>query len=240
MKSSQPEIIYIDSDVLIADKPSGITVIPERFNTTKPSLQSMLEVIHGKLWVVHRIDRETTGVVCFARNEQAHKSLSLQFQNREVQKHYQVLVQGRLEGSEGEIDSPIMERPNKLGTMMVHPKGKEALTRFRLLEQFRSCALLDVNILTGRTHQIRVHFASAGHPLVIDSIYGGRESFLLSSIKKKYNQSEEIERPTMTRLSLHAQALMIAHPTSGSKMTFTSPLPHDFETVLKLLRKYDV
>jgi len=200
----------------------------------------MLEVIHGKLWVVHRIDRETTGVVCFARNEQAHKSLSLQFQNREVQKHYQVLVQGRLEGSEGEIDSPIMERPNKLGTMMVHPKGKEALTRFRLLEQFRSCALLDVNILTGRTHQIRVHFASAGHPLVIDSIYGGRESFLLSSIKKKYNQSEEIERPTMTRLSLHAHALMIAHPTSGSKMTFTSPLPHDFETVLKLLRKYDV
>jgi 23S rRNA pseudouridine1911/1915/1917 synthase len=124
--------------------------------------------------------------------------------------------------------------------MMVHPKGKEALTRFRLLEQFRSCALLDVNILTGRTHQIRVHFASAGHPLVIDSIYGGRESFLLSSIKKKYNQSEEIERPTMTRLSLHAHALMIAHPTSGSKMTFTSPLPHDFETVLKLLRKYDV
>jgi 23S rRNA pseudouridine955/2504/2580 synthase/23S rRNA pseudouridine1911/1915/1917 synthase len=87
---------------------------------------------------VHRIDRETTGIVCFARNEAAHKNLSRQFEGREVQKIYKVIVSGRMEGSAGEIDSPIMERPNKLGTMMVHPKGKEALTLLEVEEQFRS------------------------------------------------------------------------------------------------------
>src|SRR4051812_22632391 len=125
MKPQAPTVIYIDDDILIADKPSGLTVIPERFNTTKPSLQSILETKHGKLWVVHRIDRETTGVVCFARNEEAHRNLSKQFEGREVQKIYKVIVSGRMEGNAGEIDSPIMERPNKLGTMMVHPKGKK-------------------------------------------------------------------------------------------------------------------
>jgi 23S rRNA pseudouridine1911/1915/1917 synthase len=239
MKHQVPSVIYIDDDILIADKPSGLTVIPERFNTTKPSLQSILEAKHGKLWVVHRIDRETTGIVCFARNEAAHKDLSKQFEGREVEKIYKVIVSGRMEGTAGEIDSPIMERPNKLGTMMVHPKGKESLTLFEVEEQFRSCALLRVEIKTGRTHQIRIHFASAGHPLLVDSIYSKNESFLLSSIKKKYKQSDEEERPVMSRLTLHAFFLKIIHPSTREQMTFTSPLPHDMDTLLKLLRKYD-
>lgn len=239
MKIAQPSIIYLDDQILIADKPSGITVIPERFNTEKPSMQSILEEKYGKLWVVHRIDRETTGIVCFARNEVAHKNLSAQFENREVRKYYKVIVQGQLEGSSGEIDSPIMERPNKLGTMMIHPKGKEALTLFELEEQFRSCALLHVEIKTGRTHQIRVHFASAGHPLLVDSIYGTQSTFLLSSIKKKYKQTDEEERPIIARQTLHAYSIELTHPTSGERIVFTSPLPHDLDTLLKLLRKYD-
>ena len=239
MKQPAPSVIYLDDDILIADKPSGLTVIPERFNTEKPSLQSILETKHGKLWVVHRIDRETTGIVCFARNEEAHKNLSKQFEGREVQKIYKVIVSGRMEGTAGEIDSPIMERPNKLGTMMVHPKGKESLTLFEVEEQFRSCALLRVEIKTGRTHQIRIHFASAGHPLLVDSIYSPNASFLLSSIKKKYKQSDEEERPVIARLTLHAYSLTITHPNTGEQMQFTSPLPHDLDTLLKLLRKYD-
>jgi 23S rRNA pseudouridine955/2504/2580 synthase/23S rRNA pseudouridine1911/1915/1917 synthase len=239
MKPIAPIVIYIDDDILIADKPSGLTVIPERFNTEKPSLQSTLEAKHGKLWVVHRLDRETTGIVCFARNEEAHKSLSKQFEGRDVQKIYKAVVSGRMEGEEGEIDSPIMERPNKLGTMMIHPKGKESLTLFSVEEQFRSCAVLNVEIKTGRTHQIRVHFASAGHPLLVDSIYSPNESFLLSSIKKKYKQSDEEERPVIARLTLHAYSLTLTHPKTGEQMQFTSPLPHDLDTLLKLLRKYD-
>ena len=239
MKQQPLSVIYEDDQLLIADKPSGLTVIPERFNTTKPCLQSILQEKYGKLWVVHRIDRETTGLVCFARNEEAHKNLSKQFETREVRKFYKVIVSGRLEGTEGEIDSPIMERPHKLGTMMVHPKGKEALTLFSLEEQFRSCALLNVEIKTGRTHQIRVHFAAVGHPLLVDSIYGQHSSFLLSSIKKKYKQSDPEEKPIISRLTLHAFELELNHPVTGERMKFTSPLPHDMEALLKVLRKYD-
>ena len=240
MKPTTPSIIFQDDDILIADKPNGLTVIPERFNTEKPCLQSILEEKVGKLWVVHRIDRETTGLVCFAKNEAAHKNLCKQFETREVQKFYKVIVSGRLEGQEGEIDSPIMERPNKLGTMMVHPKGKEALTLFKVEEQFRSCALLTVEIKTGRTHQIRVHMAASGHPLLVDSIYSQHQAFYLSSIKKKYKQSDPEEKPIISRLTLHAFKLELNHPTTGERMTFTSPLPHDMEALLKVLRKYDV
>lgn len=239
MKQPAPTVIYIDNDILIADKPSGITVIPERYNTEKPSVQSLLEKDHGKLWVVHRIDRETTGIVAFARNEEAHKNLSRQFENREVHKLYKAIVSGRMEGEAGEIDSPIAEKPNKPGTMMIHPKGKEALTLFDVEEQFRTCALLNVEIKTGRTHQIRVHFASAGHPLLVDSVYGQHDKFLLSSVKRKYKQTDEEERPVISRLTLHASSLTIHHPATGEQMTFTSPLPHDLEALLKLLRKYD-
>lgn len=239
MKQPAPSVIYVDEHILIADKPSGITVIPERFNTEKPSVQSILEKEYGKLWVVHRIDRETTGVVAFARNEEAHRELSRQFEAREVHKLYKAIVSGRMEGDAGEIDSPIAEKPNKSGTMMIHPKGKEALTLFEVEEQFRTCALLNVEIKTGRTHQIRVHFASAGHPLLVDSIYGQHDKFLLSSVKKKYKQTDEEERPVISRLTLHASSLTIQHPATGDQVTFTSPLPHDLEALLKLLRKYD-
>lgn len=239
MKPKLPSVVYSDQDLLIADKPSGLTVIPERFNSEKPCLQSILEEKYGKLWVVHRIDRETTGLVCFARNEEAHRNLSKQFEAREVRKYYLAVVSGRLEGSEGEIDSPITEKPNKPGTMMVHAKGKEALTLFQVEEQYRSSALLRVEIKTGRTHQIRVHFASAGHPLLIDSIYGQHEAFYLSSIKKKYKQSDPEEKPIMSRLTLHASELALNHPVTGERMSFTAPLPHDFEALLKVLRKYD-
>ncbi len=239
MKQPAPSVIYADDQILIADKPSGITVIPERYNTEKPSVQSILEKEYDKLWVVHRIDRETTGIVAFARNEEAHKNLSKQFENREVHKLYKAIVSGRMEGDAGEIDSPIAEKPNKPGTMMIHPKGKEALTLFEVEEQFRTCALLNVEIKTGRTHQVRVHFASAGHPLLVDSVYGQHDKFLLSSVKRKYKQTDEEERPVISRLTLHASSLTITHPVTGERMTFISPLPHDLEALLKLLRKYD-
>ncbi|MFN8310717.1 MAG: RluA family pseudouridine synthase [Chitinophagales bacterium] len=233
-----PEILFEDASILVVNKMPGIAVIPERVSTGKLSLQSMLEKQFGKLYVVHRIDRDTSGVICFARTEAAHRHLSKQFENRETRKFYSAIVEGRLEGQAGEISAPVLENPARLGTMMVHPRGKEALTLFEVQEQFQHAALLRVEIKTGRTHQIRIHFASCGHPLLVDPIYG-KDAFFLSSIKKKYKQTEEAERPTLARLSLHAALLEFKHPQTGESLHLEAALPKDLETALKILRKYD-
>ncbi len=233
------DVIFEDDDLLIANKPSGLTVIPDRIHPEKETVQTILEKKFGKLFVVHRIDRGTSGILCFARNAEAHKHLSLQFQNHQVKKFYKAIVTGRLQGKEGIIDTPIAENKVRPGTMLIHVRGKDALTIFMVEEQFKHAALLNVEIKTGRTHQIRVHMASAGHPLLVDEIYGGSPAFYFSSIKRNYKQTEEEERPTIARLTLHASELTLLHPSSEKEISFIAPLPKDLETVLKLLRKYD-
>lgn len=240
IKVNEIATIYEDDDMLVINKPSGITVIPERFDKEKKSLVSLLEQGREKLYVVHRIDRETTGLLCFAKNENAHKNLSLQFQQHTTDKYYKAIVHGRLEGVEGEIDTPIAENPHKPGTMLVHPKGKASLTLFKVAKQYKHFALLDIQLKTGRTHQIRVHFASAGHPLMVDPVYGKTTAFFLSSIKRNYKQTNEQETPILHRLSLHAAKLGLLHPTSGNYVTFEAALPKDLNTTIKLLDKYDV
>jgi 23S rRNA pseudouridine955/2504/2580 synthase/23S rRNA pseudouridine1911/1915/1917 synthase len=235
----KPTILLEDESLLVIDKPAGITVIPDRIYTDKETLQQLLEKQHGKLFVVHRLDKETSGVICFARNETTHKTLSLQFQNHEVGKQYLAIVTGKLQKTEGVIDEPIAENAAHPGTMRVNKKGKDALTLYKVLEQFKHSALLQVEIKTGRTHQIRVHLAHIGHPLLVDRIYGQSKAFLLSSIKRGYNVSQTEERPTIERLTLHACQLIIKHPVSNEEIKFEVPLPKDMETVLKLLRKYD-
>ena len=189
--------------------------------------------------MVHRIDRFTSGVLCFARNAASHKHLSLQFQKHEVKKFYKAIVKGVLMGKEGIIDTPIAENKARPGTMMIGRHGKEALTIFSVEEQFKHAALLSVEIKTGRTHQIRVHLASAGHPLLVDDVYGDAEAFYFSSIKRKYKPTAEEERPTIARLTLHAYRLSLLHPVSGKEVNFEAPLSKDLQTVLKLLHKYD-
>jgi 23S rRNA pseudouridine1911/1915/1917 synthase len=234
-----PEIIFEDADLLIVNKPAGITVIPDRIHPEKETVQTILEKKYGKLFVVHRIDRNTSGVLCFARNEVAHRHLSLQFQNHTVTKLYKAIVKGKLEGKEGIIDTPIAENKARPGTMIISRHGKDALTLFTVEEQFKHAASLNVEIKTGRTHQIRVHLASAGHPLLVDDIYAEAPAFYFSSIKRNYKHATEEERPTIARLTLHASQLTLLHPTRQKEVSFTAPLPKDMETVLKLLRKWD-
>ena len=232
-------IIYEDEDILVLDKASGELTIPDRFKPEQFNLYNYLEGKYGKIFTVHRLDRETSGLLVFAKTEAAHKSLSQQFEDRTVEKIYKVLVEGVMYDMEGSIDKPIAKHPSKAGQMTVSSKGKPSLTLYKVVEHFKNYTLAEADIKTGRTHQIRVHFKSIGYPLAVDSVYGRSDVFLLSKVKKKYNfGKEEEERPMMSRTSLHAARLVLDHPVSGKRMTFESELPKDFGAVVKQLQKW--
>ncbi len=234
-----PHVLYENEHILVVNKPAGITVIPERNNPEQSTVLSLLEKTRGKLWVVHRLDKYTSGVMCFAKNAEAHRELSLQFQEHKVKKTYMAVVSGKLSSVSGTINAPIAESTTKPGTMLVHKRGKEAITHYKVEEQFKHAAVLSVDIETGRTHQIRVHMSYIGHPLLVDDIYANKTAFYFSSIKKGYKLSAEEERPTIDRLTLHALKLSILHPATNEIMSFEAPLPKDIHTLVKLLRKYD-
>ncbi|MCC7504475.1 MAG: RluA family pseudouridine synthase [Saprospiraceae bacterium] len=236
------ELIYKDDDILVVNKPAGLLTIPDRFGN-KDSLLEALQKDFGHVLTVHRLDRETSGILCFARNEAAHRSLSMQFEHHTTDKFYLVLLDGILHHDEGEIDKPIGEHPTIAGKMTISNSGKPSLTFYRALERFRHFTLAEALIKTGRTHQIRVHFQSIGYPLAVDALYGRRPAFYLSEIKGKAYKSgkySEEERPMMERTSLHAFRLRIDHPVTGERMEFKTELPKDFNAVLTQLRKWGV
>lgn len=234
------ELLHEDEHLLVVVKPAGLLTIPDRFGN-KDSLQNALERDYGKVFVVHRLDRETSGVLCFARNEAAHRHLSMQFEHHTVDKFYHVLVEGVVHNDEGEIDKPIGPHPTISGKMTIISHGKPSLTFYRVLERFKRFTLLEALLKTGRTHQVRVHFQSIGFPLAVDAIYGRRPAFFLSEVKGKTYKTGKYsadERPLMERTSLHASRLRIDHPVSGERMEFKADLPKDFQAVLNQLRKW--
>lgn len=234
------EILYEDEALVVVNKPPGVLSIPGRSANQEASLLEMLNKRFDACFTVHRLDALTSGVICYARTPEAHKDLSLQFQNREVTKIYKALVEGIMHDDNGEIDKPIAAHNSISGRMVVSSKGKKALTHFNVVERFRSFTFLEADIKTGRTHQIRVHMAAIGHPLAVDNMYGTRGELFLSEIKLKgFRKGKfEEERPLMKRNALHASKLTISHPGNGEKMSFEAPLPKDFRAVLNQLRKW--
>lgn len=230
-------IVFENDDFIGLNKPSGLLSIPDR-KGVDVSLKVLLKEKYGEIFTIHRIDKETSGLIVFAKNEAAHKHLSLQFELRQTKKIYQGLVIGSLMDKKGSINYPIKEHPALNGTMIVHRNGKESLTDYEVLEDYGIYSLLQFQIHTGRTHQIRLHMKETGHPVVCDTLYGDGKPVLVSSLKSKYNLSkdEEEERPILNRLSLHAFQLSFKD-LNGKLIELEVPLPKDIRATMQQLAK---
>ncbi len=234
----KPELIFENADFVVLNKPAGVLSIPDR-EGKDPSLKSWLKEKYGNIFTVHRLDRGTSGLILFAKTESAHKHLSRAFEERSVEKIYTGIVQGSLAMQQGSVDAPLMEHPVKKGMMVVNKKGKASLTDYEVKEDLGLYSLVQFLIHTGRTHQIRVHMASLGHPIVCDELYGDARPVLISSFKKNFrlSRSQEEERPILGRLALHAQLLHF-QDEQGAYHTFEAPMPKDMKAMLQQLRKW--
>jgi 23S rRNA pseudouridine955/2504/2580 synthase/23S rRNA pseudouridine1911/1915/1917 synthase len=217
-----------------------VVKLARAYLTGEAALQGGTGAAPARIWVVHRLDRDTSGVLIMAKSDRVHAALSQQFEHGTVVKTYLALVSGQGIRAVGDIRLPISPHPSRPGMMVVQRRqGKYALTRYTIAERFHDYTLLEVHPQTGRSHQIRVHLQAIGHPLAIDPLYGSGEPLLLSALKPSYRlKGGAVEHPLMSRLTLHAQALQLIHPIHGQVCTWEAPLAKDFAAVLRNLRRY--
>ncbi len=229
-------VLYEDSDVIVVDKAAGMMVHAGAGRLDGTLVNALLHrfgklsTVNGEFrpGIVHRLDRETSGVLIVARHDQAHQSLASQFQSRTVEKSYLTLVHGPMDRPEATISTPIARDPVRrirMSTKLQLSNGRNAVTKYKLTEAFKQFSYLDVRILTGRTHQIRVHLASIGHPVVQDRLYGA--------------PAQTPGLPVMGRFFLHAHRLKFNSPTDGSAIEVVSQLPPELTEFLERLREHE-
>ena len=230
-------IIFENENFLAINKPAGLLSIPDRMQS-EVSLKDMLINKYGSIFTVHRLDKDTSGIILFAKNETVHKFLSQAFEERRVEKFYQGIVHGSPAEKKGTIDAPISEHLVQKGLMVIHRNGKPSVTDYEVIEDYKSYSLLQFQLHTGRTHQIRLHCKNIGHPLACDELYGDGKPVLLSSLKKKYKLSkhEEEERPMLNRLALHSYCLKFTD-AEGNTFNLAAELPKDMKALLQQLKK---
>ncbi len=230
------QIIFENDDLIAINKPAGMLSIPDR-KQSEMSLKDILIKEFGSIYTVHRLDKATSGVIVFAKNEETHKQLSQLFEGREVAKFYNGLVHGVPFPAEGTISEPIMEHFSKNGKMMIGAKGKASVTDYETLESFGIYSWMKFRIHTGRTHQIRVHMQHAGNSIVCDELYGDGQPVYISKLKRNYNLSkkEDEELPILKRLALHSALLEFTF--DEKTFSFEAPLPKDLRALLQQLRK---
>jgi len=238
MKQPDIEIIFEDDQLVVINKPPLLLSIPDRYNKNLPSVAGILKAEYGNIFIVHRLDKETSGLMIYAKTAEAHAILNKQFETRSVKKTYWALVKGICPES-GTIDINITVHPMKSQMITTLKGGKSAVTEYQTIDHYRSYSLVKAFPHSGRTHQIRVHLSHIGHDIVCDSIYGTPDPLFLSSFKRKYRQAKgKEERPLLSRLALHSKELSFDHPISKEKLNFESELPKDFRAALNQLEKW--
>ena len=239
MAKNHLDIVFENNHFVAINKPAGLLSIPDR-EQSQPSLKDFLSVKYGSIFTVHRLDKDTSGIIVFAKDETTHKFLSQLFESRNIEKYYQAIVHGSPASKKGTIEAPISEHPLHKGLMVVHRNGKPAITDYELMEEHRAFSLMQFQLHTGRTHQIRVHSKNIGHPIACDELYGDPKPVLLSSFKKKFNlaKSADEERPILNRLALHAAQLSFKN-IDQNQQTFEAAPPKDLRALLQQLRKWN-
>lgn len=211
-------LLYVDDALLVVNKPAGLPTLVDGYNPAAPYLVGLLKQAYHLLWTVHRLDKDTSGVIVFARTAAAHRHLNTQFEQRQASKTYHALVIGSPPWETLTVDLPL--RPNgdrKHRTVVDAQRGKPAVTVLNVLQRLGLLTLVEAAPHTGRTHQIRVHLAAQGYPIVSDPLYGPKLS---------------PEAAPLPRLALHARSLALIHPNTATQMHFTAPYPPDFSQAL--------
>jgi 23S rRNA pseudouridine1911/1915/1917 synthase len=235
------EILYEDGSLLVVDKPAGMVVHPAAGHSSGTLVNALLHHcrdlsgIGGVLrpGIVHRLDKETSGLMVVAKSDEAHRGLAGQFKRHEVKKTYQALVYGEPKTEGGRIEAAVGRHPTDRKKMSTQSRrGRSAVTIWRIRERYGVAALLEVDIETGRTHQIRVHLTELGHPVVGDRVYGGA-----GRIRTVGDPEARARMKALDRQALHAWRLGFAHPVTGEKMRFSAPLPKDMDGLCAFLRE---
>ncbi|NNE30159.1 MAG: RluA family pseudouridine synthase [Saprospiraceae bacterium] len=233
------ETLYEDEFLVAVNKPAGLLSIPDRFKPDLPNIQSILRSRFGEIFTVHRLDKGTSGVMLFAKDAETHRQLSKAFENREVKKLYRCVAKGTPSSTSGEISEKIGRSPKQGGKMVLNRSGKESITFYEVLESYPPYHEVQVQILTGRTHQIRIHLPSVGLHILGDSLYG-RGDFFVSELKgKKFRLSKgQEEKPLLVRPCLHALSLSFKHPHKKSEIEISAPFPKDYKATLNQIKKW--
>lgn len=232
------DVVYEDGDLLVINKPKGMVVHPAPGNPSGTLVNALLHHCKGSLsgingelrpGIVHRIDKDTSGLLVVAKNDTAHVALARQLEVHDIKREYHALVQGGFSTDSGTVNAPIGRHPVDRKRMAVLRDGthsaREAITHYEVLERYGAVSYLKLELETGRTHQIRVHMSSLGHPLLGDTVYGGGTT-----------RFEKLHGSLLSGQALHAKALTFTHPTTGKLMRFETPLPPEFEKLLEILR----
>jgi tRNA pseudouridine32 synthase/23S rRNA pseudouridine746 synthase len=217
-------VLFEDEALLVIDKPAGVLSLPDGYDRSLPHLATILEPEHGRLWLVHRLDRDTSGVLVLARSAAAHHNLNDQFRERRVEKVYRALVAPAPDWKSRSADFPLRKDGDRQHRTVVDPeRGKPAITDFKVIERYGQAALLEARPHTGYTHQIRAHLRALGCPILADTLY-------------RLPESQDFYPPPIDRMGLHAYKITFTHPVSGETMVFKAPPPNDFETAITRLR----